>query len=313
MDVDRIVDAYATYLEAVKGASGETVRGYVKDVVAFIEFCEKNGADPLNLSKRTIRAYFGEVSKDLSPASIMRLVAALRNFYSYLKDKGYIEQNPWKSIRPPKVPKKLPEFLTIPEAEELIDVLEKDKSPKALRDKAILEVLYGCGLRVSELVGLDVGDIDLEGRTLRVLGKGSKERIVPLGEYAIDALREYLRVRNQIGRDMERDNSALFLNMRGKRLTDRSVRRILDNYALKAGLDRHIHPHVLRHTYATHMLEGGADLRSIQELLGHARIGTTQRYTHVTMARILDVYRRTHPRAKGGKDALNNSDSSEEE
>jgi integrase/recombinase XerC len=231
--------------------------------------------------------------KGLTKTTIGRKLAAIRSFYRYLHLEGLVKANPARLVATPKIPKKLPNFLDIDEATTLMEV------PKGLgfvytRDKAILELLYSSGLRVSELVGLNIGDIDTRTSwVVRAQGKGKKERIVPVGQKAKEALEEYLIERALKNKYAE----AIFLNKEGERLTDRSIRRIVDRYQMQAGINRHISPHTLRHTFATHMLQSGADLRSIQEMLGHSSLSTTQKYTHTDLAYLMNVYDKSHPRA----------------
>jgi len=294
---DRLVDAWVLRLQKVKRASQHTVRAYYGDITDFLGFCDQRNLDPLDLDSRVIREYFAYLKGRIAATTLSRRIASLRGFYRYLKEESVIAENPWAGVRGPKLPKDLPEFLTVPEASNLVEKPD-EKTPMGLRDRAMLEVLYGCGLRVAELVGLDMGAVDFGRAIVTVLGKGSKYRMVPLGEPAIKALRRYITVRPKLLKPARADEKALFLNRFGTRLTTRSIRRTLDKYALLAGVTRNVHPHVLRHSYATHMLMGGADLRSIQELLGHSRISTTQKYTHLDLAGLRKVYEDTHPRAK---------------
>ncbi len=300
MDTNKIhelVDAYITRLLKVRGASVHTGRAYQGDILNFLDFCKAHEKDPLDLDSRTIREYFAYLKGRTAASTLSRRIAALRGFYGYLKQEAVIRDNPWASIRGPKQPKNLPEFLTVPEASNLVEKPDQ-KTPMGARDRAILEVLYGCGLRVSELVGLNVDAVDFKRAVVHVKGKGAKYRDVPLGELAAGALERYLEARPKLLKPGHLDEPALFLNRFGRRLSARSVRRLLDKYAFMAGVNRHVHPHVLRHSYATHMLQGGADLRAIQELLGHSRISTTQKYTHLTLSGMRRVYASTHPRAK---------------
>jgi integrase/recombinase XerC len=216
--------------------------------------------------------------------------------YRFWKRRGVVQSNPWIGVRAPKRPKHLPDFLPIDEMFLLLDAPD-DKTALGVRDRAILELLYAGGFRVSELAGLDVNDVDRKQGQARVLGKGNKERIVPVGSKALAALTRWLETRPTMF-PKGKVPTALFLNRLGGRLTVRSIARLIDKAVDKVALARHVHPHALRHTFATHLLEGGADLRDIQELLGHARLSTTQKYTHVTLTRLQEVYDRAHPRAK---------------
>ena len=252
------------------------------------------------LQSRTddLRSYLASRHKDLSPRSVARSLAAIRGLYKHAKRRGWIEADPASRIRLPVMDKRLP---TTMDPEEVLALIAAPSGGTVLdsRDRAILEVLYACGLRVSELVGLDLDDVDLEGRSVRVMGKGGKERIVPLGKPARNALQDYLpRRMGLLAKAKKPDDRAVFLNRFGSRLSARSVRRMLDKRILQAGLMYHIGPHALRHAFATHLLGGGADLRTIQELLGHASLSTTQTYTHVDMRRLIEVYDEAHPRAK---------------
>jgi site-specific recombinase XerD len=231
----------------------------------------------------------------LSPVTMGRKLAALRSFCAHLCRIGVLEGNPARPIRNPKTPQTLPRFLMESEVEQLLDA--PDGSPEGIRDRAVLEVLYATGLRASELTGIEVDDIDLDGRTLRVLGKGRRERIVPFGVHAQRALREYRPVRKRwIG--SQSPEPTFFVTPRGKALTTAGLRRLLAHRLQQTSVTKQVTPHALRHSFATHLLNAGADLRAIQELLGHASLGTTQRYTHLSTARMKAVYDRAHPRAR---------------
>lgn len=293
--------ALAAYLEwhrVSRGASPHTLKAYRKDCLEFLEVTNAAGLDPLRPDRRGVEVFFSALHRRHAPASIGRKLAAIRGLFRFLKRRGMVEANPFNGVRGPKLPRRLPDFLPVDEVFVLMDS-KFPEDPIGLRDRAILEVLYGGGLRVSEVVGLDLHHVDLEVGEARVVGKGRKERIVPLGSKAICALRAYLAVRPSLCRGPT--NRSLFLNWRGGRLSVRSVGRLLERAVLRAGLSRRVHPHTLRHSFATHVLDGGADLRDIQELLGHARLSTTQRYTHVTLARLREVYDRTHPRAHAAR------------
>ena len=247
-----------------------------------------------------MRSFLASLTRHgLGKRSQGRALAAVRSLFRFACREGVVGTNPAAGVRTPKHPRKLPRHLRPGEIETLIESPAGDE-PLARRDRALLELLYASGLRVGELVSLDWGDLDLEGRVLRVLGKGGKERMVPFGQPAAQALRAWLEAWETVrgaapaaGRD-----EPVFLNRSGRRLTDRSVRRLIDRYTAGAGLPAGVHPHTLRHTFATHLLEGGADLRSIQELLGHSSLSTTQKYTHLELERLLAVYREGHPRAR---------------
>jgi len=228
-------------------------------------------------------------SKEYDKRTIARKLSTLRSFFKFLYKEGYLKYNPMSTVSTPKISKKLPKFLDVASVIKLIESPDK-KDAHALRDRAIMEVLYTSGMRVSELVGLNTEDLDLIGGVAKVMGKGKRERMCPIGDKAARAVREYLQKRPQ-------KNKALFLNSSGTRLRDRSVRRIIDKHIKRISLKEKISPHTLRHSFATHLLDRGADLRSVQELLGHRNLSTTQIYTHITPERLKAVYDKTHPRA----------------
>lgn len=244
---------------------------------------------------RTFLAHLGE--QNYSAATMARKIATLRSFYKWADRRGYALGNPMTVIRTPRQAKRLPKAITIEQIERLL-ATPSDTDVLGRRDRAMLETLYSTGIRVSELVGLQVTDLDLAGEALRVRGKGNKERIVPLGSHAIGAVQRYLEMLKNEPRLANRDSGPLFVNKHGGRLSSRSVRRKLDKYLKQCGLDPSISPHTLRHSFATHLLDNGADLRSVQELLGHQSLSTTQVYTHLTTHRIQDAYNKAHPRAQ---------------
>lgn len=294
-------------LEERRGASPNTVRSYGSDLSQFAAFVEAQHAteEESTASKRVdtavLRAYLGSLhERGLSSTTVARKLAALRSLYRYLTRSGAVDRDPARALRAPRAPGRLPTRMEIDEVEALLHAPDPT-TELGCRDLAILELLYGTGLRVSELVGLGLADVNADSRILRVLGKGRKERVVPFGEVAADALGAWLRVRSGV-QGTEGDTTALFLNRRGGRLSDRSVRTVVRRYLGEAGLVRlagSVSPHTLRHAFATHLLDRGADLRSIQELLGHTSLATTQKYTHVSTARIFEVYSKTHPRRSG--------------
>lgn len=245
-----------------------------------------------------VRSFLAHLQKQgLTKTSIGRHLSALRTFFVFLKREGRVDSNPAKAVASPRTSRSLPRTLSVPEASAVVEAPDRD-APLGTRDAALLELLYATGLRVSELVGLSLADVDLSSRQIRTIGKGRKERVVPFGEKAADALRAYLPVRTDLrARKAAEVKEPLFVNARGDRLTDRSVRRILDRALLLAEVSRHASPHALRHSFATHLLSAGADLRSIQELLGHASLSTTQKYTHLDAERLIEVYRKSHPKA----------------
>ncbi|MFQ5422767.1 MAG: site-specific tyrosine recombinase/integron integrase [Phycisphaerae bacterium] len=251
----------------------------------------------LNVTADQIRAFLAFLhEREYSKATTARKLATLRSFYKFCLRRGMITSNPVATIRTPKQERHLPKFLEIEQVRQLLTTPD-DTTLLGARDRAILETLYSTGVRVSELVALDIPDIDTAGESLRVRGKGRKERIAPIGPTAIAAIRKYLDMRNADPRSPTFDQQALFVNKHGQRLSTRSVRRKLDKYLVQCGLDPSISPHTLRHTFATHMLNNGADLRSVQELLGHQSISTTQIYTHVTTQQLKKDYDESHPRA----------------
>jgi integrase/recombinase XerC len=271
--------------------SPHTLRAYTADLGQFQRYVVSVGGD---LTVLTLRGWLADLyGQNLSPLSLRRKVSALRSFFRFLLREGLVSVNVARLIGSPKAPHSLPRVMTPEQTNNLLDATAgRDERPQLARDVAILELLYGCGLRVSELVGLTLEDIDFEERWLRVRGKGRKERQVPLPSKASAALDRHLAQRKP-----PPGENALFLNRRGGRLTDRSVRNLVKFYATLLAGDASIHPHSFRHAYATHLLSDGADLRAIQELLGHARLSTTQKYTKVSLADIMAVYDRSHPKA----------------
>lgn len=246
----------------------------------------------------TIRSFLGHLGEqNYSAATMARKIATLRSFYKWADRQGVVMGNPMTMIRTPRQAKRLPKAITIEQIERLL-AAPGDADVLGRRDRAMLETLYSTGIRVSELVGLQVTDLDLTGEALKVRGKGNKERIVPLGSHAIAAVRRYLDMLTQDVKFASRDSGPLFVNKHGGRLSSRSVRRKLDKYLKQVGLDPSISPHTLRHSFATHLLDNGADLRSVQELLGHQSLSTTQVYTHLTTQRVQDAYNQAHPRAQ---------------
>ncbi len=292
--MQREIDRFCQYLTVERNASPHTVEAYRRDLEQFAAFVHNDPGSTASVDAvghLLIRRYLALLHKEQKKSSIGRKLAAIRSFFRYLLRQGVVATNPAELVSSPKREKRLPYHLNIDEVTTLVEAPAGSNLLPA-RDRAILETLYSCGIRVSELTGLNVGGADLEGMTVRVLGKGGKERIVPLGSKAASALDEYLTARNNPSPEMP-----LFLNARGGRLTRRSVARIIDRYILHLATMKKVSPHTLRHTFATHLLEGGADLRSIQELLGHASLSTTQKYTHVTIDRLLEVYDKAHPKA----------------
>jgi len=291
--LESYLEEYLQALEVGRGYSPHTIAAYRQDLEQFAAFLEEEGRPWLPVDRPDVRRFLARLQeRGLSPATIARKIAALRSFYGYLVRRGVLPTHPLRALGTPKVPGRLPRFLTVEETVALLMAPDL-RTPQGLRDRAILELLYGGGLRVGELVALDLGDVDWGRRELHVRGKGGRERLALIGRPALRALRAYVR----LGRPHlagKRPTEALFLNRWGERLSDRSVRTLVSEYARQVGLED-VTPHTLRHTFATHLLEGGADLRIVQELLGHARLTTTQRYTHVTQTHLREIYRRIFP------------------
>jgi integrase/recombinase XerC len=285
------VEEFLRYLAVARGASRHTLRAYRADLQDCGAFLDTHGIPGLQAADaRLLRAYLAHLhERGLARTSVARRLAALRSYYRFLMRRGRLRANPAREVRTPRLPKRLPGHLPIDESEALLRA-DFGVRPTGARDRAILEVLYATGVRVAELAGLDVDDLDLGEGGVKVTGKGRKERIVPLGRKALEAVEAYLASGHP-------GTGPLFRNRRGSRLTVRSLHRIVGGWARAAGLARRVTPHTLRHTFATHLLDAGADLRFIQELLGHARLGTTQKYTHVSLDRLMKVYDAAHPRA----------------
>ena len=303
-----LIGKFLEHLRVETNASVHTLRSYATDLEQFRSFLlskdfsidEKSGDVSVEkVDHLAIRAYLSHLYRGHKKSSLARKLAAQRSFFRYLVEEGFLAQNPAEIVATPKQEKPLPTFLPVDEVFSLLETPDRSTTWGA-RDRAILETLYSCGIRVSELTGLSEGDVDFSLGILKVYGKGRKERIVPIGEKALAAIRESLPQRDRIlgGLGHKGRGSPLFINARGGRLTSRSVARILHKYILKCGLLRKVSPHALRHSFATHLLDAGADLRAIQELLGHVSLSTTQRYTHVSVDKLMEVYDRAHPRAK---------------
>jgi integrase/recombinase XerC len=311
--------SFLQFLRLNRNASAHTVRAYESDLRQFLEHSARAlggtlaDLDPANLDRAAVRAFLAELHRQgQSRATAARKLAAARTFLRYLRREGVIDADPGALVATPKRELRIPAHLSEEEMETLVGA--PGDSPLGRRDRAILELFYASGLRVSELVGLDMDDVNLSARMVRVLGKGGKQRLVPFNTSAATAIRTYLRDRELLVRDVRlqadqrrgpakaghhvRTEEPLFVNYRGGRLTVRSVDRLVRRYVAACSARMGISPHALRHSFATHLLQRGADLRSIQEMLGHSRLSTTQRYTHVNAAQLLDVYRKSHPRAK---------------
>ncbi len=295
MSFGRVFDEYCAFLRIEKGLSANTVQAYSNDLRQFQGFLRQENLSLQDVAQADVMRYVKALEgASIAARSRARKVSALRSFFDYLVDEQVVEHNPCAYLSAPKLALNLPQILSEQEIVTLLDAPRLDK-PSGYRDRAMLEVLYGCGLRVSELVGLDVGDIDELG-FVRCLGKGNKECIVPLGSHALKATLDYLCYARGTLVTNHRER-ALFVNTRGKRLTRQGFWKILKGWAKVAGIAKDISPHMLRHSFATHLLRHGADLRSVQEMLGHADLTTTQIYTHLDKGHLRDVYRKTHPRA----------------
>ncbi len=297
----KYLEKFINYLSVEKNSSPLTAINYQNDINCFYAFLNQrfNGKfDLAEIGPLDIRAYLAELNqKQYARRTIARRISSLRSFYKYLVRENCLEYNPFSKVKTPKLDKRLPVFLEETEINELLDMPEK--TPLGMRDRAALELLYATGCRVSELVGLTMEKIDLGNRYVLLLGKGNKERIVPLGRTCCKALADYCSKSRKtiMGKYNTPNHNFLFVNSRGGVLTDRSVRRILDKYLSMLAIHKNVSPHTIRHTFATHLLEHGADLRAVQELLGHANLSTTQIYTHVSTERIASVYQKNHPRA----------------
>jgi integrase/recombinase XerD len=299
------VGRFLDYLAVERGLSRNTLDAYRRDLRRYQAFLEGRGIhDPGRAGEADIAGFVADLSeteyvpgKAYRPSTVARALAAVRSFHRFLVLEGEVDADPAEGVARPRVPRNLPRPLSVDEVAALV-AAPGEGGPVALRDRAMLETLYGAGLRISELVALDVDDVDLEEGSVRAVGKGSKERIVPLGRYAVRALEAYL-ARARPSLTGPRSRGALFLNARGGRLTRQGSTNIIKAMARRAGIRKRVTPHMLRHSFATHLLEGGADVRVVQELLGHASLSTTQIYTLITTDRLRDVYFTSHPRARG--------------
>ena len=289
-----LFDEFATYLVTTRDASPNTLEAYLTDLDQFWAYLAPRSIALEKVDHLAIRGFLATLHESTKATTRARKLSSLRAFYAFLYRRGLVAQNPGRLVMAPKKPKQLPKVVPLDDVLALLAAPDTSTTIGA-RDRAVLEVLYGGGLRVSELCGMDLGDWDPSANTVRVLGKGQKERIVPLGTKAKEALLGYLAVRGELL--LDGDTRAVFINTRGGRLLPRSVRQLIDKHVLACALSRHVHPHALRHSFATHLLDGGADLRSIQEMLGHASLSTTQRYTEVSWSRLQEVYDESHPRA----------------
>jgi integrase/recombinase XerD len=298
---------YLDHLAVERGLSGHTLAAYRRDLRRYVGFLEHRGiTDPGQVDESSIRSYVASVSasthgddeRPYRATSVARMLSSVRSFHRFLLRDGITARDPATGVAQPKLPRQLPHPLTVDETRRLLEAPDA-ATPTGLRDRAILELLYGAGLRISELTALDVDDLDLEEGAVRVLGKGGKEREVPLGRFAREAVDAYL-TRGRPALASAGSRGALFLNARGRRLTRQSGNRLLAIHVRTAGIESRVTPHSLRHSFATHLLEGGADVRVVQELLGHASVATTQIYTLVTEEHLREVYYTAHPRARRG-------------
>lgn len=307
MRLPDLIESFIDYLRSQKGYSDHTAKNYQVDLEHFLDFLaakqrqagKKETAPQLeSIDFLVIREYLGKLYGRYKRTTIARKLSALRSFFYFLERKGLVKGNPAADISTPKRGKYIPTHLPVDEMFRLLEGPDRGK-PLGLRDLAILEVLYSCGIRVSELSGLNLSSIDFGQRLVRVVGKGNKERIAPIGRKALRAVEAYIEATLPLRKKVKCDvqDAPLFINFRGGRLTTRSIGRIIKKYASKCGLMTEITPHSLRHTFATHLLDGGADLRSVQELLGHVSLSTTQKYTHVSLERLMEVYDKAHPRS----------------
>jgi len=298
-----LIERFSTYLKHERDVSPHTCKNYLVDMQQFLNYLEgrypgissKGQTYITKIDASVVRDFMSKMWNEWSASSMARKLASLRTFFNYCMKQGLIETNPAKEVATPKIPKRVPKFLTVDEVFALLDSAGDD-GPLGVRDRAILEVLYASGLRVSELVGLNMEDVDLKAHTVRVLGKGRKERIVPVGEKACAALSTYLAKRSSLAGERNQEK-AYFVNRHGGRLTARSIERLIAKYMRRCGVQKTITPHVLRHTFATHLLGAGADMRGIQELLGHSSLSTTQKYTHVGIENLMKAYDQSHPKA----------------
>jgi integrase/recombinase XerD len=293
---------FLAYLELERGLSRNTLEAYRSDLQQFGEFLGRRSLDPISVGPPELAAFISEMADGhdgkppVAPATLQRKIACLRSFYRHLRRDQVIDHDPTSELRPPRSRARLPKVLSRDEVAQLL-AQPRGTSPAALRDRALLETMYACGLRASEAISLELSELDLEAGILRTLGKGSKERIVPVGSAAVKALGAYL----DKGRPRLvglRDEPHVFVNQRGSGLSRQGLYKIVQRHARSAGLEHRMSPHTLRHTFATHLLAGGCDLRSLQEMLGHADIGTTQIYTHLSAGRLREVYFDAHPRAQ---------------
>ncbi|MFA5097544.1 MAG: tyrosine recombinase XerC [Candidatus Margulisiibacteriota bacterium] len=297
--MDNDIQGFLSYLRDERKYSPHTLSGYLLDLREYSEFLKGDSLPHLSMTRNLARAYLVRLEeKKHGRKSVARKISCLRSFYRYLVKEKRLEKNIWKAVSIPKAEKKLPSFLYEEEIASLLEAV-KINTPQGMRDKSILELLYASGMRVSEAAALNLSDIDPESGEVLVMGKGSKERVVLIGSYARAALFDYIKLARPKLHGKKERNRALFLGRLGGRLTGRSIERLIARYSKAAGIAKKVTPHSLRHSFATHLLERGADLRSVQELLGHSSLSTTQVYTHITKERLKSVHTKAHPRARG--------------
>lgn len=300
--MNEAIERFTRYLRVERNASPLTIKSYLEDLESFLDYCRDRLGSvpaPAAFNIHELRGYLSYLHEcQYAKSTIARRLACMRTFFRFCAREELSTGNPAKALRTPRAGRKLPHFLS---SSEIIQLVEAPPANDALglRDRAILETLYSAGLRVAELVGLNLRDWDRDSNIMRVLGKGRKERIAPIGKYAAAALERWLEVRRPKENPKPRDKDAMFLNKNGTRITTRSIGRMLEKYLQLTGLDKKTTPHTLRHTFATHLLDGGADLRSVQELLGHKSLTTTQIYTHVSTTRLRETYESSHPHSAG--------------
>ena len=300
------IQRFVTYLESERRASPNTVDAYRRDLHQLLTFAtqrmDEEAVHTTDVNIYLLRAWLGDLARSRATSTVARKVAAVQTFFRHLQRRRVIDKNPAAELASPKLRRPLPTLCDVDATKEIVET-PNAASPLLARDRAMLEVLYGSGLRVSELVGLNLQDMDLSSGTFRVLGKGSKERMVPIGTPCAEALRHYLSLRSELRHPKtgQQDDKALFLSVRGKRMGVRRVQTLVHRYGALGAGRADLHPHAMRHACATHMLGGGADLRAIQEMLGHSSLSTTQRYTHVSIEHLMSVYDRAHPLASRGK------------
>ncbi|MCA1981141.1 MAG: tyrosine recombinase XerC [Calditerrivibrio sp.] len=292
------IDRFEQFLKIEKNSSNHTIRSYMNDLRELVEFIDNDKRDIKDLDFFTLREFVTTLhDKKLQKSSIERKISSIKSFFKFLMMRGELSENPARILKFPKKEKKLFKVFNVDDLFNLLEIPDK-KTAVGMRDALLMELMYGTGVRVSELVSIKQDDIDFEGVRLRVRGKGKKERIIPLANFHVDFIKRYLSVREEITTKGIVKTDNIFINKHGTALTDRSVRRILEKYIKIAGLPLDFSPHSFRHSFATHMLEGGADLRTIQTILGHSSLSTTQKYTHLNLSDILKIYDEHHPLAK---------------